>query len=84
MLAGYKAGINLLVMHHGTRFKTPTTHETSMSTPPVAVTIASAPTPGEVENLEQAKYLKLAKPKRKQPKVELDKLAESNEGQQCG
>ena len=62
----------------------PPTYKTAMSTPPVAVTTASALPPGEVENLEHTKYLKLAKQKRKQPKVELEILAESNEGQQCG
>ena len=62
----------------------PPTSKTAMSTPPVAVTAASAPTPGELETLEQAKYLKLAKQKKKQPKVEPDNLAESNGGEKCG
>ena len=48
------------------------TYKTAMSTTQVAVTMASALTPGELETLEQAKYLKLAKQKKKQPKVEPD------------
>ena len=66
----------------------PPTYKSAMSTvssPPVVTTMASAPTPGELENLEQAKYQKLAKQKRKQPMVKPDKNADSNEGEQkCG
>ena len=47
------------------------------STPPVATNTASAPMPGELENLEQARYLKLVKQKKK-PKVEADKYADFN------
>ena len=65
----------------------PPTYKSAMSTgstPPVVTTTASAPTPGELENLEQAKYLRLAKQKRK-PKVKADKTADSNKGEQkCG
>ena len=66
----------------------PPTYESAMSTVstlPVVTTMASAPRSGELENLEQAKNLRLAKQKRKQPKVELDKNADSNKGEQkCG
>ena len=41
---------------------------------------ASAPVQGEMENLENARYLKLAKQK-KQPKVEGDKSNDFNEGE---
>ena len=65
----------------------PPTYKSTMSTrsaPPVVTSMATAPTPGELENLEQAKYLRLAKQKRK-PKVEVNKTADSNEGEQkCG
>ena len=45
---------------------------------------ASAPAPGEMENIEDARYLRLAKQK-KQPKVEGDNKADFNEGdQKCG
>ena len=45
--------------------------------------IASAPTAIEMEALEQAQYLKLAKQK-KRPKIEGDKSIDFNEGEKPG
>ena len=63
------------------------TYEPSTSTGsvhPLAINAASAPTHGEIDSLEQARYLRLAKQKKK-PKVEADKYADFNEGdQKCG
>ena len=63
------------------------TYESMMptgSTPTVATNMASAPTPGEFEKLEQARYLKLAKQK-KRLKVQADKYADFNKREQtCG
>ena len=70
----------------GPRHHQPTYKSTRFtgSTQPVATITASAPMPGELENLEQARYLRLAKQKKK-PKVEADKYADSNKGEQkCG
>ena len=58
------------------------TYEPSTSTGSVhhlAINAASAPTQGEIDNLEHAHYLRLAKQK-KRPKIEADKYAEINEG----
>ena len=44
---------------------------------------ASAPAPGEMEHLEHAQYLKLAKQK-KRPKVEGDRSIDFNEGKKRG
>ena len=50
----------------------------------LAINAALAPTQGEMENIENAHYLRLAKQK-KRPKVEGDKNADFNEGdQKCG
>ena len=57
---------------------------TVILTTPIAVTAPSAPTHGELEAQEKANYLELGKQKKKQPKIELDKLAEIIEGKKCG
>ena len=44
---------------------------------------ASAPTVIEMEHLENAQYLKLARQK-KRPKIEGDKSIDFNEGEKCG
>ena len=53
------------------------TTSTAVTTPP------SAPTPGETEALEQAKYLRLGKQKRKPPPKEVN-TAETKEGETSG
>ena len=51
---------------------------------PLAIAAASAPTQGEIDSLEQARYLRLAKQK-KRPKIKQDKHADFNKGdQKCG
>ena len=50
----------------------------------LAINVALAPTQGEMENIENARYLRLAKQK-KRPKVKGDNKADFNEGdQKCG
>ena len=63
------------------------TYESSTSTgsaQPLAIATASAPTQGEIDSLEQARYLRLAREKKKS-KDEADKYADFKEGdQKCG
>ena len=60
------------------------TYEPSTSTgsaQPLPLATASAPTQGETDSLEQVCYLRLAEQEKK-PKVEGDKYADFNEGDQ--